>query len=184
MRCGRRQPRFDRRRRDERGYVLATAAMVLVPLLLVSGFAVDIGAWYVDGARMQRAADAAALGGVVWLPDAAKARRVAVAIAAENGFDDASADVSVDARVVSGRRLDVAIHVDRERQYLSGFAVGHKELDRSAAAEFDPPVLIGSPFNYLGTGDIMGSVPLPPIRTLLVISPWAGTPPTASPRRC
>ena len=56
-------------RRDERGYVLILTALILIPLLLISAMAVDYGAWYTSGSRMQRAADAAALAGVVWLPD-------------------------------------------------------------------------------------------------------------------
>ena len=53
-------PWFRRRpRRSERGYVLATAAMIMVPLLVVAGFATDVGGWYREADRMQRAADAA-----------------------------------------------------------------------------------------------------------------------------
>ena len=81
---------FDRhaRRRDEHGYVLALTALIILPLLLISAMAVDYGGWYSQGARMQRAADAAALAGVVWLPDLATATTVAQSTAKANGYDD------------------------------------------------------------------------------------------------
>jgi len=62
-----------RRRRNEGGYVLMTAALVLIPLLVVTGMAVDFGGGYWQGVQMQRATDAASLAGVIWLPDLAKA---------------------------------------------------------------------------------------------------------------
>ena len=49
-------------------------------------FAVDIGGWYSRGAQIQRAADAAALSGVVWMPDFPTAAAAALATAARNGF--------------------------------------------------------------------------------------------------
>ena len=51
------------------GFVLLKFALLLVPLLLMVGFSVDVGYWYNRTAAIQKAADAAALAGVVWLPD-------------------------------------------------------------------------------------------------------------------
>ena len=63
--------------KGEKGYVLIMAALLLLPLLAFAGFAVDIGSWYTYANRMQRAADAAALAGVVWMPNDEKAEQVA-----------------------------------------------------------------------------------------------------------
>jgi len=52
----------------EAGLTLIWVASMLVLLLGASAFAVDLGWIYLNGARLQRAADAAALAGVVNLP--------------------------------------------------------------------------------------------------------------------
>jgi Flp pilus assembly protein TadG len=54
-------PRRTRRLRDERGAAAVLIALVLVPLLGFAAIAVDIGAVYAERARLQTAADAAAL---------------------------------------------------------------------------------------------------------------------------
>src|SRR5437899_935377 len=54
--------------RDDRGQTLVVVALLLTMLLGFVGLAVDV-AWYeLNLIRMQRAADAAALAGVVYLP--------------------------------------------------------------------------------------------------------------------
>ncbi len=58
----------------QRGYVLVTFALLLVPLLLLAGLSIDVGSWYNRASDMRKAADAAALAGVVWLPNEAAAR--------------------------------------------------------------------------------------------------------------
>ena len=41
----------------------------LATMVVSAAFAVDVGGWYARAAEVQRAADAAALAGVVWMPD-------------------------------------------------------------------------------------------------------------------
>jgi len=77
------------------GYILVMFAMLLIPILLLVGFSVDVGYWYNRASDIQKAADAAALAGVPWLPDEAKAREVALETAKKNGFDDADPDIEV-----------------------------------------------------------------------------------------
>lgn len=79
-------PAGRRRVRGEKGYALVLAALMLRPLLAFAGFATDVGAWYARASRIQRAADAASLAGVVWMPDLTQARTVALATAQRNGF--------------------------------------------------------------------------------------------------
>src|SRR3954454_20523755 len=72
----------------ENGYVLVMSALLLVPMLLMAGLSVDIGSWYSRASDIQKAADAAALAGVVWLPDVPTATSYALATAKRNGFED------------------------------------------------------------------------------------------------
>lgn len=137
-------------------------SLMLVPLLLLAGFAVDIGGWYSRASDIRRAADAAALAGVVWLPDEAKARAVALETAAKNGFvpgDNIAIAVSVSK--VSPRRLKVTITDDRVGSFFYEALGGSKiELARTSFAEYVLPVPLGSPRNFLGTGSLLASHPV------------------------
>ena len=75
---------------SDSGFVLAQAALLLIPLLIFAAFATDIGSWYLEGQKVQRAADAAALAGVAHMPDTVAAEQAAREVAARNGFLDAT----------------------------------------------------------------------------------------------
>ncbi len=145
-----------RRRQD--GYVMTVFGLMLVPLLLMAGLAVDVGYWYNRASDIQKAADAASLAGVVWLPDMVKAASVAKDVAARNGFDDAAANivVSVTRSAKSPRRLKVLITDTTVGSFfyknLGGRNIG---LSRTSFAEFVTPVPMGSPRNYFGTGPLL-----------------------------
>src|SRR5689334_15099031 len=132
-----RQP--DRRRtrvRGEKGYVLIMAALLLLPLLAFTAFAVDIGSWYTYANRMQRAVDAAALAGVVWMPNDEKAEQVALETAKANGFDAAASDIVVSITPVGNRRLRVYIHDTSVERYFSSLFVNTVDIERQALAEY------------------------------------------------
>jgi len=82
--------------RDDRGQTLVVVALLLTMLLGFVGLAVDV-AWYeLNLIRMQRAADAAALAGVVYLPgNPTAANNAALAEATQNGYTNGAAGVSV-----------------------------------------------------------------------------------------
>lgn len=148
-----------RRVRGQHGYVMVMFALLLVPLLLMAGLAVDVGHWYSRTSDMRRAADAAALAGVVWLPDEAAARTAALAAAARNGFVPSSTvSITVTASTQSERRLKVTI---RDRQVGSFFytSLGGKNLDltRTSFAEYVLAVPMGSPRNFFGTGTLLAN---------------------------
>ena len=65
--------RSRRSHRDERGLALPLLALVLVGLLGVASLVVDLGNWQVEASKVQQAADAAALAGVVALPEGPQA---------------------------------------------------------------------------------------------------------------
>jgi hypothetical protein len=138
-----------RRRRGEAGYVLAMTALLLVPMLVAVSFAIDAGAWEAQASRMQRAADAAALAGVVRLPDTNAAEIAAEAVAAQNGFSGASVDARPDP--TSATRYIVSVTAPGQRFFSSTFQSGAYNLTRDATAEFNKPVPMGSPNKALGT---------------------------------
>ncbi len=143
------------RRRDEHGYVLVLTAMLLIPLLLISAMAVDYGAWYTDGSRMQRAADAAALAGVVWLPDLTTATTVAQNTAKSDGYDDSLSNITVAVSKLSDYELKVVITDTAAKTFLSSFVSKTVTISRSATAKYVLPVPLGSPHNYFGTDNMI-----------------------------
>jgi len=82
--------RFFRSRRfgvDDAGAIAVLVAILAPALLAVAAFSVDVARWYVEGVRLQKAADAAALAGVVFMPqDLPTATSTALRVAAMNGF--------------------------------------------------------------------------------------------------
>lgn len=146
-----------RRNSGEDGVVLVITAIVLTTLLLFGAFAVDVGAWYVRAAELKRAADAAALAGVVWMPDFETAQRAALETAARNGFVDGADDIAISVTAVPGqnRRLQVRITDASATQFFSGLVVTKQSLTRTSIAEYVLPVPLGSPKNTFGTGDLL-----------------------------
>ncbi|MGE0878565.1 MAG: pilus assembly protein TadG-related protein [Acidimicrobiia bacterium] len=151
-----------RRAHDDDGYVLVMAALLLVPLLLFAAFAVDVGAWYTQGNKIQRAADAAALAGAVWMPDFTQASSVALATAAKNGFPTGG-QFTVTPATVPGNphALKVSIRDSKAQQVFSQLVMANETIARSAIAEYSPAIPLGSPTNYFGTGSLnSGSAPV------------------------
>lgn len=137
-------------RPEERGYIVAMLGLLLIPLLLMVGLSVDVGGWYNRASEVQKAADAAALAGVVWLPDIGAAESHAQAAAERNGYPS-SGDTSVSVERVGDRRLRVTIEERNVGSFFYG-AVGGNDIDitRSATAEYVLPVPLGSPDNRFG----------------------------------
>jgi len=119
----------------------------------MAGLSVDVGYWYNQAGALQKAADAAALAGVVWLPDEVKAGQYARQAAARNGYVDGADDVAISVEPVAGqnRRLRVTITDASVGSFLFR-NLGGKVLDmnRSATAEYILPVPLGSPENVFG----------------------------------
>lgn len=154
-------PRHPARRRGrqpgERGYIMVMFALLLVPLLLMAGLAVDVGHWYSRTSDMRRAADAAALAGVVWLPDVASARTAALDAAARNGFVPSSTiEITVTKSDQSDRRLKVTIRDKAVGSFFYSSLGGSKQdFTRTSFAEYILAVPMGSPRNFFGTGTLL-----------------------------
>jgi Flp pilus assembly protein TadG len=136
-------------RKNDRGFVLALNALCLTVLMAVGGFAVDLGSWYLSASRLQRAADAAALAGSVYLPnDFAAAKR-----AAEENLANHAAQtkvVSITQSAAQPTMLRVSLEETVQNSFVS--LLGHKSqrIARTATGEYRPYVPMGSPSNVLG----------------------------------
>lgn len=141
------------RGRRDHGYVLVQFALLLIPLMLMAGLSIDVGYWYNRASDIQKAADAAALAGVVWLPNMGEAIDYAEEAAKRNGFDEADTDIDVAVDRVDGttRQLQVTITDDTVGSFFFEHLGGHSiELTRQATAEYLLPVPLGSPENTFG----------------------------------
>lgn len=147
----------------QKGYVLVMFALLLIPMLLMAGFSVDVGLWYNRVADMRKAADAAALAGVVWLPDETAARNAALDAAARNGFTNGgSVTVTAIASPHFDRQIQVTITDTQVGSFFYQNLGGRKiPISRTSYAEYVLPVPMGSPRNFFGTGRLLGASPAP-----------------------
>jgi len=137
---------------QESGYILATTTLLLIPLLLFAGLAVDVGGWTVQAARNQAAADAASLAAAPLVGNRSDAESVAREVAALNGFTDGVDGASVEVTFPSDLTVRVAVRTQADL-YLSGIVLDESfGITRRADATAASPVGIGSPTNVLGFG--------------------------------
>ncbi|MDZ7732530.1 MAG: pilus assembly protein TadG-related protein [Acidimicrobiia bacterium] len=154
----------DRSAEGDGGYVIAMAALLIVPLLAFVGFATDFGSWYAQGTQIQRAADAAALAGVVYMPEFDDARDAALEAAEKNGYEDGVDGVSVDVTEAGDQRIEVVIKAPGA-MFFSGLFLDNPEnraapdaggcdsdvcIERRAIAEYILGVPLGNPGNTFG----------------------------------
>jgi hypothetical protein len=116
---------------------------------------IDVAWYWSSSLRVQRAADAAALAGVVWLPgNPTTAYTVALAEATKNGFTNGTGGTVItpikDAS--NDRRLNVTITAPVQTFFMRVFGITSIPATRSSKAEFVLPVPMGSPQNYYGVG--------------------------------
>ncbi len=138
---------------DEGGYMLVMLSLSLATIVVAAAFAVDVGGWYARAAQIQRAADAAALAGVVWMPDFPTSEAAALAAAARNGFVPGG-NISVTASPVPTNPRQISVTI-ADAKAPRNFSSGTLALARKATAEYILPVPLGSPKNTFGTGDLL-----------------------------
>jgi len=139
-------------RSREGGYVAVMTAMLMVVLMGLAAFAVDVGHWYLVGQEEQRAADAAAMAGVTYLPgDQASAFTTAQSYSRINGFQNGVKTATV-TPAIDGRptRLRVTVHQTVTNFFGSLLGVPTTTIGRTAVADFAGPVPMGSPCNEFG----------------------------------
>jgi|GEM_PF-160540 len=144
---------------QDRGAVLVTASIVMVPLVLGSAaIGIDASNWYYMGQRLQVAADAAALAGAVYMPGSfSEATNAARDISGKNGFTHDPGSSNVNKRVtvtpaLSAKASELRVTVTATKSNWFGWAVGSLDqtMTRTAVAEYRGPVLMGSPCNLFG----------------------------------
>ena len=150
----RRSARLADSRSKEGGYITILLAVLVSSGFLMACLAIssDTSRWYDEMNRVQKAADAAALAGVPYLPfDLTNATLQAKAVAKRNGYDDASPDVVV--TVVIGdlqSQLKVTIS-SRINNTFGGFiGLSQTTITRTATADYKGPAPMGSPCNTFG----------------------------------
>jgi hypothetical protein len=149
-----------------RGQVLVIFVGSLVVLFGILAVVIDVSWYWANSLRVQRAADAAALAGVVNLPgNVPGAGADARAEAVKNGYDDDNVGPD-DAGVIvtpaqdgsNPRRLNVRIQAQVPTYFMRIFGMNSIAADRNATAEFVLPVPMGSPQNYYGIGCLSTNV--------------------------
>ncbi|HXQ61333.1 MAG TPA: Tad domain-containing protein [Acidimicrobiales bacterium] len=146
-----------RRSSGDGGFTLVFFALAIVALMGIAALVVDLGYWYLHANRIQRAADSAALAGVVYMPgDTGQATTVADEVAASNGF---TTGVSVITQVqdpsLNAHQLKVSITDPGVPTFFAKvFGIDSITETRSSTAEYLPPVPLGSAENSFGTGDL------------------------------
>ena len=141
------------RRRDEAGAVAVWTALLLVVILGFTAWSVDFSHGKRDGTRMQRAADAAALAGAVFMPENLNGIAFSTAkdIASKNGYTDGVNGVTV--TVTPGQQvnqLKVVITESMNNFFGKAIGVATSNIQRQAVGEYQRPVSMGSPVNQLG----------------------------------
>ncbi len=142
-----------RHRVAARGQMLVLFAVSIFVLTGITAIVVDVSWYWANSLRVQRAADAAALAGVVWLPgNPSTAYSTAQDEAVKNGYDDGIGGVVVtplqDAS--NKRRLSVTISAPVGTFFMKIFGLNSIQAIRSSKAEYVLPVPMGSPENYYG----------------------------------
>ena len=140
--------------RDE-GQAIVLVALLLTTLLGFVGLVVDVAWFQLNLVRVQRAADAGALAGSVYLPgNVPGARTAAKAATAQNGFTDTGVAgqivVTADPDTVNTSLLNVTVTAPVRTWFMRMFGVNSISSSRNARAEFILPVPMGSPQNYYG----------------------------------
>jgi hypothetical protein len=145
-------PRDRSEQRDQRGFVAVWFALLIFVLLGIAALVVDVAHGYVVGQDAQNAADAGALGGVVFLPNnATGAQSRALAVVSSNGFTN-DTDTTVAASTLASSPTKLQVDVTKRVKTWFGRAIGFGTLTvhRSAIADYDQPVRMGSPANTFG----------------------------------
>lgn len=157
----------------QRGQVLVLFAGSMMAFMMLSALVVDVGWYWSSGLKIQRAADAAALAGAVYLPDnfngaAPNAQTAALAVARRNGYvPDANTTISMSVDASNPRQLNVTISANVSTFFLRAVGIQTLFASRSSKAEFVLPVPMGSPQNYYGVGNFLNMV-TPVINTAYV----------------
>jgi hypothetical protein len=147
------EPAKDRaaRGRGEQGIAIIWLTVTLFLLLGISAFAVDLVRGILIQQQAQNAADAAALGGVVYLPgDPTNAASKALQVSGDNSFTNGSNGVSVSTANPQPTRLQVTVKDTVPTIFAKVLGFASLNISATGTADYDQPVAMGSPSNTFG----------------------------------
>ncbi|MBI3748584.1 MAG: hypothetical protein HY262_07045 [Chloroflexi bacterium] len=156
--------RPSRTRQRGQGLIIFAAAVVfLIGLLAI---VVDVTWYWARTLQVQKAADAAALAGAVWLPEQpTTATSVALASAKQNGYvpgGGVTVTAVQDSLTPGGtnpNQLDTTVSAPVPTFFMHLFGINTLQATRTAKAEYVLPVPMGSPLNYFGAfGALRGTI--------------------------
>lgn len=146
--------------RNDGGIIMVWIATMLTMLMAFAGFAVDAGNWYHTAGRMQRAADAGALAGAVFMPgDPTNAKAIAKDVVTGNGFSLAQGDTVTVGQGDRPSQLKVTITHSVRNYFTPLLGLPTTTITRSAVAEFQGKIPMGSPDNRLASDPETGFDP-------------------------
>jgi Flp pilus assembly protein TadG len=148
------------RLRDDKGFVLVWVALSMTVFMACAAMSIDVGRWYTEGHRMQKAADAAALAGVIYLPATppTQAFSTATDIATRNGYTDGQNGTTITMTVLpKGTQLQVTITRTIKNMFANAIGIPTTTITRTAVAEYEGPIPMGSPTNTFGNQPAYGS---------------------------
>lgn len=139
----------------ERGQVLVIFAGSIVLFVALCAVVVDVSWYWANTLRVQRAADAAALAGAVFLPaNTSTAYNAARGEAQKNGYTNgANAVVTPLQDTENDRQLNVTVSAPVGTFFMRVLGINEIQAVRRAKAEYVLPVPMGSPQNYYGVGE-------------------------------
>jgi putative Tad-like protein involved in Flp pilus assembly len=154
--------------RSQAGQAIVLAALMIIVLFGAVGLAVDGGVGYYYNTMAERAAGAAALSGVVFMPGQLTPAQAipfasgndatdrAIAEAAHNGFSMAGANpqnVNVTVSAVAGfdNKLQVTVSRDVPTFFMQMFGIPSIHIQRTAIATYLPPLSLGQPGTQTGS---------------------------------
>jgi hypothetical protein len=158
--------RLESPRNGSRGQVLVIFAGAAFVLLALMALVIDVSWYWANTLKVQRAADAAALAGAVWLPgDATTAAATARTEAKKNGYTDGSGGITVTPTqdTADPRQLDVQVSAPVGTFFMRAIGINSITATRTAKGLYVLPVPMGSPLAYYGVGDFYINTGVPPV---------------------
>ncbi len=147
-------------RDDEAGAVLIIVAMLIFVFMGMAAFTIDFGWLWLNGIRIQHAADAAALSGVIYEPgEKLIAYGQAREAASENGYVDTDPGTTVTPQditevgtpVHNQNQLAVTVTDTVPTFFMAVFGIDSVSMKKTAIAEYILPLAMGSDEPYFGT---------------------------------
>ncbi|WP_028645736.1 pilus assembly protein TadG-related protein [Nocardioides sp. URHA0020] len=157
--------------RDERGIAAIVVTLFISALLFgLCAITVDVARWYAEAQRVQKAADAAASAGVIYMPqDIASATSTARNIAMRNGYPN-SGTTSVTVKPgTQPSQLDVTVTSRVNNIFGRMFGLGTTTISRRAVSDYTGPQPMGSPCNTLGNEPAGGNTLSGPVASQLTV---------------